>query len=227
MDITYYGHACFAINTKSKSLLFDPFISSNDLAKDIDIDKIKCDYILISHGHGDHVEDAERIGKNNDPTFISNFEIINWIGEKGFEKVHALNHGGSWNFDFGRVKYVNAIHSSVLPDGTYGGNPGGFILEIEGIRIYYAGDTALHSDMKLIGEFESPDLAILPIGDNFTMGIDDAIRAAKMIECQHIIGMHFDTFPPIKIDHEEAISKFEREGIKLTLMKIGSSLSLS
>lgn len=225
MNITYYGQSCFAIDSKKGNILFDPFISPNELAKNIDVDAIACDYILISHGHEDHVADVERIANNCNPTIVSNFEIVNWFGDKGFEKLHPMNHGGSWNFDFGKVKYVNAVHSSVLPDGAYGGNPGGFILELEGRKIYFAGDTALHMDMKLIGEFDKPDLAILPIGDNFTMGIDDAIRAAEMVGCKNIIGMHYDTFPYIEINHEEAKKKFQASGLDLTLMKIGDSIT--
>lgn len=224
MEIKYYGHSCFEIVSNSNRILFDPFISPNDLAKNINVDEVECNYMLISHGHQDHVADAESIAKRCNPTIVSNFEIVSWFQDIGFEKVQPMNHGGNWKFDFGRVKYVNAVHSSVLPDGTYGGNPGGFIIEVGGKRIYYAGDTALHMDMKLIGEFDRPDIAILPIGDNFTMGIDDAIRASDFIQCDHVIGMHYDTFPYIKLKHEEAIAKFKAAGKNLTLMEIGSSI---
>lgn len=225
MDITYYGQSCFKINSKKGSFLFDPFISPNELAKDIAVDSIECDYMLISHGHEDHIADAEQIAKNCNPTIVSNFEIVSWFGAKGFKKLHPMNLGGAWNFDFGRLKMVNAVHSSVLPDGTYAGNPGGFILEIDQKKVYYAGDTALHSDMKLIGEFEKPDLAFLPIGDNFTMGIEDAIRAAKMIHCKEIIGMHYDTFPYIEINKKDAITQFAEAGLNLTLIAIGDSIN--
>ncbi len=225
MDITYYGQSCFKINSKKGSFLFDPFISPNELAKDIAVDSIECDYMLISHGHEDHIADAEQIAKNCNPTIVSNFEIVSWFGAKGFKKLHPMNLGGAWNFDFGRLKMVNAVHSSILPDGTYAGNPGGFILEIDQKKVYYAGDTALHSDMKLIGEFEKPDLAFLPIGDNFTMGIEDAIRAAKMIHCKEIIGMHYDTFPYIEINKKDAITQFAEAGLNLTLIAIGDSIN--
>jgi len=225
MEITYYGQSCFMLNSKKGKILFDPFISPNELAKDIDVDAINCDYILLSHGHEDHVADAERIAKNCNATIVSNFEIVSWYEGKGFDKTHPMNLGGSWNFDFGKVKFVKAVHSSVLPDGTYGGNPGGFVLNIDGRTIYYAGDTALHMDMKLIGEYDKVDLAILPIGDNFTMGIDDAIRAADMVGCKNVIGMHYDTFPYIEIDHEEAKKKFKASGIDLTLINIGDSIT--
>src|SRR5690606_10860480 len=133
------------------------------------------------------------------------------------EKGHGMNLGGKYRFDFGTVKYVNAIHSSVLPDGAYGGNPGGFCLNFDDKKFYYAGDTALYSDMKLIAELEQPEFAFLPIGDNFTMGVDDAIIAAKYLNCSKIIGMHYDTFPPIKINKQEAIEKFKAAGKELIL----------
>lgn len=226
MKITYYGHACFLIETDKHKLLFDPFISFNELAKSVKLDEIECDYMLISHGHEDHVADAEQIAKRTGAKLVSNFEIVSWFEAKGIENNHPMNHGGSWKFDFGTLKYVNAIHSSVLPDGSYGGNPGGFVLKIDGKTIYFAGDTALHYDMKLLGEFENIDVAILPIGDNFTMGIDDAIIASNFIQCNEIIGMHYDTFPYIKIDKEEAVNAFQKAGKNLILMDINSSKEL-
>ena len=150
MEITFYGHACFSVKIKDKYILFDPFISPNELAKDINIDSIQADYILLSHGHEDHVADVERIAKKTNAKIVSNFEIVTWFGNKGIENAHPMNHGGSWDFDFGKVKYVNAVHSSTLPDGSSGGNPGGFVIESEEGNFYFAGDTALHMDMKLI-----------------------------------------------------------------------------
>lgn len=162
MDLTYFGQSCFLAEIDGIKLLFDPFIRPNELADHIDVDAIEADYILLTHGHEDHQADAEYIAENTGAPFISNFEIINWLEEKGFEG-HSLNHGGGFDFDFGRVTYVQAIHSSVLPDGTYGGNPGGFIIESNDIDFYHAGDTALTMDMKLIPmTFEPLDLAILP-----------------------------------------------------------------
>ncbi len=224
MTITYYGHSCFGIEHEGSHLIFDPFISPNELAANINVDELACDYLLISHGHADHIADAERIAKRTGATIISNYEIVSWFGEKGFENAHPLNHGGSWEFDFGKVKYVNAVHSSVLPDGTYGGNPGGFVLQLGEKTLYYAGDTALHYDMKLIGEYSKPDLAFLPIGDNFTMGIEDAVISADFIQCDKIIGMHYDSFDPIKINQQTAVEQFKAAGKELTLMNIGSSL---
>lgn len=225
MNITYYGHSSFGIESNGTNLLFDPFITPNALAKDIDVNQIPCDYMLISHGHEDHVADAVQIAKRTNCKVVSNFEIILWFEEQGVKNGHPMNIGGNWDFDFGKLKSVSAVHSSVLPGGTYAGNPGGFIIEIGGKRIYYAGDTALHMDMKLIAEFWKPDLAFLPIGDNFTMGIDDAVIASKFIDCDHIIGMHYDTFPYIEIDHAKAKEKFAAAEKKLTLMTIGDSLN--
>lgn len=225
MKLTFYGHACFGIETQGKQLLFDPFITPNELAKAIDIEQIPADYILISHGHQDHVADVESVAKRTDATLVSNFEIISWFGQKGLEKGHPMNHGGSWQFDFGKVKYVNAVHSSVLPDGTYGGNPGGFVIEGEK-NIYFAGDTALTYDMKLIGESTQLDLAILPIGSNFTMDYHDAIKAADFVGCSRVLGVHYDTFGFIKIDHEAAKKAFAEAGKELILLDIGASMEV-
>lgn len=227
MKFTYYGHACFSIELGGKILLFDPFITPNELAKEIDVDDIKADYILISHGHMDHVADALTIAKNNDAILISNYEIISWYDEKqNYKNGHPMNHGGSWKFDFGTVKYVNAVHSSVLPDGTYGGNPGGFVITNQEANFYYAGDTALTHDMQLIPLFTPLKFAILPIGDNFTMGIDEAVVAADFIQCDTIIGVHFDTFGYIKINHQEAIDTFAKKGKKIIIPTIGQQIML-
>ena len=226
MNLTYYGQAGFGLTLKEKNLLFDPFITPNPLAKHIDVNTIKADYILLTHGHGDHVADAATIAKNNGAKIISNYEIVTWYGEKGIEG-HPLNHGGKWQFDFGTVRYVNAIHSSVLPDGTYGGNPGGFVISNDELCFYHAGDTALTWDMKLI-PMTCPklDFAILPIGDNFTMGYEDAAIAAEFIECDTIVGCHYDTFGYIKINHDLAQKAFSAKGKTLLLPGIGETLSL-
>ncbi|MFI5162061.1 MAG: metal-dependent hydrolase [Sphingobacteriales bacterium] len=225
MKFTYYGHACFELETGGKKLLFDPFISHNELAKNIDINSLKPDYILLSHGHGDHIADLFDIQKNSGAKVICIAEIAGWLGGKGIPDAHGMNIGGGFNFDFGRVKMVNAIHSSGLPDGSYGGNPAGFIIYAEGKKIYFAGDTALHYDMKLLAD-EKLDWAILPIGDNYTMGADDAIKAAGFINCKNVIGVHYDTFPPIKIDKAEVAEKFKKAGLNLQLPPIGGSMAL-
>lgn len=223
MKVTYLGHACFLVELEGYKLLFDPFITPNELAKDISIEDINPDYILISHGHEDHITDAEEIAKQSGAIIVSNFEITSWFNNKGIDKTHPMNHGGKWEFPFGIVKYVVAIHSSTLPDGTSGGNPGGFVLETKQGNFYFAGDTALTMDMKLIPLFTKLDFAILPIGDNFTMGIKEAIIASDYICCDNIIGMHYDTFGFIKINHEEAIEKFANNNKKLLLLEIGKT----
>jgi len=208
MEITFYGHACFSVNIEGKKILFDPFITPNELANDIDINTIEADYIFISHGHEDHVADVEKIAKKTNAIIVSNFEIVSWFNSKGLSNSHPMNHGGSWNFDFGKVKYVNAVHSSTLPDGSIGGNPGGFVVESNAGNFYFAGDTALNMDMKLIPLFTKLDFAIFPIGDNFTMGIEEAIVAADFVKVNKVMGVHYDTFGYIKIDKHQAINSF-------------------
>lgn len=225
MQITYYGHSCFMIRLGGSKVLFDPFISDNPLAAEVDISTIDPDYILISHGHGDHVQDAETIAKQSDATIVSNYEIVTWFETKGIKKFHPMNLGGSWNFDFGRVKYVQAVHSSSLPDGANGGNPGGFIIENNDITFYYAGDTALMLDMQLFA-LSNLQFAFLPIGDNFTMGIDDAVTAASFLKVKKVIGMHYDTFGFIEIDKDRAKQVFSKAGVELVLLNIGETLDI-
>jgi L-ascorbate metabolism protein UlaG (beta-lactamase superfamily) len=223
MKVTYYGHSCLSVEVGGKHLLFDPFISPNPLAKAVDIKKIPADYILVSHGHGDHVADAVEIAKRTGATVIANYEVANWLNKNGAPKVHPMNHGGWAMFDFGPVKFVNAVHSSTMPDGSYGGNPGGFIVESSEGDFYFSGDTALTIDMKLIGETSRLKFAALCIGSNFTMGVDDAVRAADFIRCKEILGVHYDTFPQIMIDHANAIEKFKAAGKFLHLIPIGGT----
>ncbi len=223
MKLTYYGHSAFSVETGGRVLLFDPFITPNELAKNIDINQLRADFILVSHGHIDHVADVAAIANRTGAPVITNFEVANWFNGKGVEKTQPMNHGGSARFDFGRVKYVNAIHSSAMPDGVYGGNPGGFLVETAEGNFYYSGDTALTLDMKLIGESTPLKFAVLCVGDNFTMGPDDAIKAADFVNCKEVVGVHFDTFPPIRINHQEAISKFAAAGKRLHLLKPGES----
>ncbi|MFC5194963.1 metal-dependent hydrolase [Bizionia hallyeonensis] len=225
MKITFYGHASLGIEVDGVHILVDPFISGNENAKHIDISTLKADYILLTHAHQDHILDVETIAKNTDAVIVSNFEIVTHFQNKGLEG-HPMNHGGSWDFEFGVVKYVNAIHTSSFPDGSYGGQPGGFVIEGEHKNIYIAGDTALTMDMKLIPLRTKLDLAILPIGDNFTMGIDDAILASDFVQCDKVLGYHFDTFGYIEIDHEVAKRKFFEKDKDLMLLKIGDSLEL-
>ena len=226
MKITHYGHSTFLIEIKGIHLLVDPFITGNEKVKDkVDVDTLKADYILLTHAHQDHTLDAERIAKRTGATIVSNFEITTHYENKSLE-VHPMNHGGNWSFDFGNLKYVNAIHTSSFPDGSFGGQPGGFVIEGEHKNIYIAGDTALSMDMKLVPMRTKLDLAILPIGDNFTMGIEDAIIASDFVECDKVLGCHYDTFGFIEIDHEEAKRKFYEKGKDLMLLEIGESIEL-
>lgn len=225
MKITFYGHAALGIEVGGKHILVDPFISANPKAAHIDIDSLRADYILLTHAHQDHILDVEAIARRTDAVIVSNWEIATYYGNKGFQN-HPMNHGGSWQFDFGNVKYVNAVHSSSFPDGTYGGNPGGFVIEGERKNIYISGDTALTMDMKLIPLRTKLDLAIFPIGSNFTMDVEDAITAAGFVECDKILGVHYDTFGYIEINHEEAIKKFFNSGKDLMLLAIGDFIEL-
>ena len=225
MKITFLGHASLQINIGDITILVDPFISGNPKAASINVDELKADYILLTHAHQDHILDVETIAKRTEAVIVSNYEIVTHYQNKGLEG-HPMNHGGNWDFEFGKLKYVNAIHTSSFPDGSYGGQPGGFVIEGERKNIYIAGDTALTYDMKLIPLQTKLDLAILPIGDNFTMGIDDALIAADFVECDKILGYHFDTFGYIEIDHEKAKRKFFENDKDLMLLEIGESLEL-
>lgn len=225
MKITYLGHASLAIGVSGKHIIVDPFISGNELAQHIDINTLKADYIFITHAHGDHILDVETIAKNTGAVIVSNAEIAGYYEAKGF-KTHPMNHGGAWTFDFGVVKYVNAIHSSSFPDGTYGGQPGGFVIEAEEKNVYISGDTALTYDMKLIPMRTPLDLAILPIGSNFTMDVDDATIAAEFLDVTRVMGYHYDTFGFIKIDHEVAKQKFANKHKELILLPIGDSIEV-
>lgn len=225
MKITFLGHACLSIETQGKHIIVDPFISGNDLASHIDLSKIKADYILITHAHQDHILDVETIAKITGATIVSNYEIVTYYSQKGFNG-HPMNHGGSWNFDFGKLTFTNAVHSSSFPDGTYGGHPGGFVIESKTANIYIAGDTSLTMDMQLIPIQTQLDLAVLPIGDNFTMGIESAIYASDFVQCDRILGYHYDTFGYIKIDHHEAKKKFLEVDKDLILLPIGESITL-
>ena len=226
MELRYYGHSSFSLTCSGKHLLFDPFIKGNELAAHIDVDQISVDYVLLSHAHEDHVADAEDILNRTGAKLVSSFEIVTYYSNKGIENGHPMNLGGSWDFEFGRVHYVPAIHSSSFADGSYGGPAGGFVIESENLQIYYAGDTALSYDMKLVGEKFDLDLALLPIGDNFTMDVRDAIKASDLINCNRVVGLHYDTFGFIKIDKLKSKEQFTRSYKDLTLMEIGSSLEV-
>ncbi|MDQ6625054.1 MAG: metal-dependent hydrolase [Verrucomicrobiota bacterium] len=226
MNLTYYGHACFAVQAGGKTLLFDPFIAPNPLASEIDVGKIEADYILVSHGHGDHVADLLAIAQRTSAKIIAPYEVGSWFEAKGLKNVQAMNHGGAATAEFGRVKLTTAIHSSSMPDGSYGGNPCGFVVESDEGNFYYSGDTALTIDMKLIAERIRLRFAVLPIGDFFTMGVDDAMRAADFVGVRTIVGVHYDTFPPIKLDRVAAMKTAQAAGKELLLPKIGETIEL-
>lgn len=225
MKFTYYGHSCFAVQLAGKQLLFDPFITPNELAKDVKLKDIAADYILVSHGHPDHTADCKKLAKQTGATVVAAFEVAEWLGKEGVKNTHPMNHGGKWKFDFGTVRCVNAIHSSSLPDGSYGGNPMGFLISSGEKNLYYSGDTALTLDMQLIPRWARPDVAVLCIGDNFTMGYEDAIEVARMVQCNTVVGVHYDTFPYIKIDHKKVKQAFTDAGITLHLPGIGESMA--
>jgi len=226
MKITYYGHGCFLIHGSKQKILIDPFITNNELAKDINIDHIECDMIALTHGHQDHVADVEAIAKRTKAPILAGYEVGAYFAEKDLD-AKQMNHGGWFSYEGGRVKFVAAIHSSSLPDGSYGGDPGGFVFEDEAGTLYISGDTALTMDMKLIPMTCKPlDAAVLCIGDHFTMGVNDAVIASDFIACDTIIGAHYDTFALIKIDHAEAKQAFAEKNKTLHLLDIGSSLDI-
>lgn len=218
--LRYFGHSTFAIDTGAHKLIVDPFLSPNNPLAPVSADAIVADFILLTHGHGDHCADAAAIAKRTGALVISNFEVVSWMQQQGAENGHGMNLGGAYSFPFGRVKMTIAHHSSTMPDGSPGGNPAGFLIHFDdGVDLYIAGDTALTYDMKLIGEAGGVDLAILPIGDNFTMGPDDAITAAQFVQAKRVIPCHYNTFPPIKQDAAAFAAELRRaadiEGIVL------------
>lgn len=227
MKYTHLGHSCFTVELHGKTLLFDPFLRPNPKAKDIDLASLNPDYILVSHGHYDHVADLIEIAKQSNATVISNFEIATWCQKQGVEKTIGMNTGGKITTEFGSVKLTAAVHSSILPDGTYAGNPNGFLIQGEHKALYYAGDTALTMDMQLIPVWAHHlDAAILPIGDNFTMGIDDAVIAASWLKTKKVFPVHYDTFPPIMINHDYAYKQFALAGIDLVFSGIGEKIEI-
>ena len=226
MRFTYYGHSCFAVQIKGKKILFDPFITPNELAKNVNVNQIAADYIFLSHGHEDHIADCISIAERTGAKVVCSFEIHVWLNDRGITNTHPMNTGGKWEFEFGTVKCVVAQHSSGLPDGSYGGNPMGFVFTSEEGNFYYSGDTALTLDMQLVPQYAQLNFTVLPIGDNFTMGIEDAIQAARLVQCSQIVGVHYDTFGFIKIDHEKARKAFSDHEMKLYLMQPGETLDI-
>ncbi|MBP7694161.1 MAG: metal-dependent hydrolase [Anaerolineales bacterium] len=225
IKLTWHGHAAMLLEAGGARLLVDPFLTGNPAAT-LTAEAAAADYILISHGHGDHVGDAVSIAQRTGATVIANFEICNWFNSQGVANTHAQHLGGGHQYPFGYLKLTLALHGSALPDGTYGGNPCGFLLSAEGKKVYLACDTGLFGDMRLIGE-EGLDLAVLPIGDNFTMGPDDALRAAKFLQARHLVPVHYNTWGLIAQDGAAWAARVAAEaGSQVHVLKPGESLSL-
>ena len=225
MEVTYYGHACLSIKIGDTHLLVDPFISENPAASGIDINSIPADYILITTAQQDHTSDVERIAKRTKAKIISNFEISNYFFDLGIENAHPMDLGGSYNFPFGSVKMVPALHSSTFENGKAGGCACGFIIKTLEKTLYVAGATALHFDMQLIPVRYKLDLAVLPIGGNFTMDVEDAIMASDFVKCNKVLGYHYYTFHIIKVDDKDlAVRSFKAKGKELVLLNIGQTL---
>lgn len=227
LSVRYLGHACFEFNFKGTTVLLDPFISYNTLAKQVDVAALRPDYIFLSHGHQDHVADLTLIQGQSEATVVAIVETAGWVRRQGVaeDKVIEFNFGGTLSLPFGKVKMVYALHTNSTPDGAYGGAPCGFIFYIGDKTIYYAGDTALTMEMKLLEELQL-SWAILPIGGHYTMDMYDAVKAARFINCKNIIGMHYDTFSPVTIDKEEAIKLFEEADLNLKLLALEETIRL-
>jgi L-ascorbate metabolism protein UlaG (beta-lactamase superfamily) len=225
IKITWYSHATLGLDVGGYDILVDPYFTGNPTATTTAED-VSADFILVTHGHFDHVGDAAAIAKRTGAMLISNFEIAEWMVKQGVQKTHGLHIGGAHPFPFGNLKLTPALHGSGLPDGTNGGNPVGFLVTPkDGMKIYISGDTGLFSDMKLIGQ-EGIDVAFVPIGDNYTMGPDDAYKAVEMIMPKHVIPIHYNTWELIAQDAEKWAERVARLGIRVHVLKPGESLSL-
>lgn len=210
ISITWHGHGTLSLTIDDTNIVIDPFFAPNNPSAKSSADDVDADYILQTHGHVDHIADAVGLAQRTDAKLIGNFEICNWISAQGHQNAWAMNTGGGYNFDFGRVKMTPALHSSSMPDGSYGGDPGGYVVSTQGKNIYFAGDTALFSDMALIGSM-GLDVAILPVGDNFTMGPDDSIAAINYLKPKIVIPCHYNTWKPIAIDVAAWAAQVEQE----------------
>ncbi len=228
MKLTYYGHSTFLVEVKGKKLLFDPFVTYNDLAKGIvDVDALQADYLFLSHGHQDHVADAVSVALRTGATVVASYEVCLWMQNQGVKNLQFMNTGGKTDLGFGVVKMVVAHHSSSFPDGSYAGNPVGFVFRTDEGNFYYSGDTALTLDMQLVPRFAVPDFAVFPIGDTLTMGVEDALEAAHLVKTGVVVGVHYDTFGNIQLDKAKALSLFEQGGVTLKLPAIGETIAFS
>jgi len=228
LRITYYGHSTLLLETDEHKIVVDPFFAPNNPLAPVSVDQVEADFILLTHGHGDHTTDAAPLAERTGALVIGNFEVVSWMLEHGAKEGHGMNTGGAFTFPFGRVKLTIAHHSSTMPDGSSGGHPNGMLISFnDGHDVYLAGDTALTYDMKLIGEMGGVDLAVLPIGDNFTMGPDDAVMAAQFVKAKHVLPVHYNTFPPIRQDANAFAEKLRREAeIDCTVLGPGESMVL-
>ncbi len=220
--LKYFGHSCWMIESGGHTIIIDPFIDGNPQAG-VRKESVKAGYIIVTHAHGDHLGDAVPIAKASGGTIIANFEIYNYCVKQG-ANAHPMHIGGSHTFPFGRVKLTPAWHGSSFPDGSYGGTPAGCLITVEGKTVYHSGDTGLFLDMQLIGEMNPIDIALLPIGDNFTMGVDDAVKAVTLLKPRTAIPMHYDTFEIIKSDAASFMQKVKARGFGARLVKPGESI---
>ncbi len=220
--LTYLGHAAFLLEGRDGRIAIDPFLTGNPLAR-VKPEAIRVDHILLTHGHGDHLGDALQIAKANEAMIIAPYELAFYCANKG-AKTHAMHIGGARAFPFGRIKLTIAHHGSMAPDGTYTGNPCGYLVNMDGRTLYHPGDTALFMDMKLIGEMNRIDLALLPIGDNFTMGIEDAVKAAEFLQARMYVPMHYKTFDLIDVDPDKFVAGVQAKGLKARVLPVGQSL---
>lgn len=227
MKLTYYGHASCLLETQTHRLLFDPFLSGNELCP-VDPQSVRCDYILLTHAHADHVGDTGLIAKNNDATVIATFELAEFVAKTWGLKVHPMNIGGGCKMPFGRVRMTQAFHSSSYPDEDgnpiYLGMPGGFLIHADHRCVYHAGDTALFGDMQMLGNYNDIDLALLPIGDNFTMGPNEAMKALELLRPSAVLPIHYDTFPLIRQDVDAFADRVSQRGVGVYPLRPGESV---
>lgn len=223
IKITWHGHATYSVEIDGINIVVDPYFAGNNPSCIRPVEEVEADFILQTHAHGDHIGDTVELAKSTGAQVISNFEIANWINKHGYENTWAMNTGGGYQFPFGRVKMTPALHSSGLPDGTYGGDPGGYLIFANDATLYFAGDTALFSDMELIGN-AGIDVAVIPTGDNFTMGPDDAFLSLAYLRPKVVIPCHYNTFPPIVQDMHAWAERVNRETpVKAVVLELEES----